>query len=539
MEIALLELCLNSMWRRLQHFANTVAGGAAIIAMASLSSRVIGLVRDNLFAKTFGASSTLDMYNAAFKVPDFIFNIVVLGALSASFVPVFIQRRTEAGSEAADRLASAVLNIMAVVLLLCAGLGLLFAPTIAHWLMADRGLDQQAGTAMLMRVMLLGVVCFGLSNVFSGVLQAKRKFLAFSIAPILYNLGIIVGILYLYPAVGLVGLAYGVVLGALLHLLVQLFAALHSGFCYQPFITWRTTGVRSILRLMPPRAFALGINQFNLMVMAAFALRMPAGSLTVWTWADNLQNVPINMVGVSLAISAFPVFSQAFAEQDFAKFKQVFSNNFRRLLFLIVPISVGILLLRAQIVRLVLGSFGSGAFDWQATIQTAQVLGVFAIALFAQASIPLLARSFFAHQDTRTTVTISVVTVIANLGLAFGLTNYLGLYGLALAFAISSLLNMLLLLLMLRLKFGDLDDIAIIKAVWRIIVATLAAGLVIHGIKYVVAPLVDMRTFIGILIQTICAVGGGGIVYLGIAYYFHFPELQIVRQQLNKLRRIF
>ena len=527
------------MWRRVRQFANTVAGGAAIIAMASLLSRMIGLVRDNLFAKTFGASSTLDMYNAAFKVPDFIFNIVVLGALSASFVPVFIQRRTEAGDEAGHQLASAILNILAVTLVIVAVVGVLCAGTIAHWLMADRGLDQQAGTALLMRVMLLGVICFGLSNVFSGVLQAKRKFLAFSLAPILYNVGIIIGVVYFYPQFGLVGLAYGVVLGAVLHLLVQMLAAFHSGFQYQPFTSWRTAGVSKIMRLMPPRAFALGINQLNLTLMAAFALRMPTGSLTIWTWADNLQNVPINMVGVSLAISAFPVFSQAFAEQDFAKFKQVFSNNFRRLLFLIVPISVAILLLRAQIVRIILGSFGSGAFDWTATIQTAQVLGVFAIALFAQASIPLLARSFFAHQDTRTTVVISVITVATNLGLAFGLTQYLGLYGLALAFTISSLLNMLLLLLMLRLKFGDLDDIAIIKAVWRIIVATLAAGLVIHGIKYVVAPFVDMRTFVGILIQTVAAIGGGGLVYLGIAYYFKFPELQIVQQQLHKLKRLF
>ncbi len=526
------------MWRRIKSFANTVTGGAAIIAVASLLSRAIGLVRDNLFAKAFGASSVLDMYNAAFKVPDFIFNIIVLGALSASFVPVFIERRTKAGDEAANTMASAVLNLLGIALVITALAGLLLAHPIASFLMADRTVDQQLGTASLMRVMLFGVVCFGLSNVFSGVLQAKRKFLAFALAPILYNVGIICGVVWLYPRFGLIGLAYGVVLGAALHLAIQAIAAFASGFQYRPLASWFTPGVGKIMRLMPPRAFSLGINQVNLTIMAAFALRMPVGSLAIWTWADNLQNVPINMVGVSLAISAFPVFSQAFAEQDFAKFKLVFSNNFRRLLFLIVPISVTILLLRAQLVRIILGSFGSGAFDWSATVQTAQVLGVFAVALFAQASIPLLARSFFAHQDTKTTVWISVITVVTNISLALGLTQYFGLYGLALAFTLSSLLNMLLLLLMLRLKFGDLDDLNIIKAVWRIMIATLIAGIVIHGIKYVIAPLVDMHTFIGILTQTVAAVTGGGIIYLAIAYYFQFPELQIVKQQLHKLRRL-
>lgn len=526
------------MWRRLRSFANTVVGGAAIIAVASLLSRVVGLVRENLFAKAFGAGSTLDMYNAAFKVPDLIFNIVVLGALSASFVPVYIERRTKGGQESANVMTSAVLNLLGLALIVMAVVGLFLAQPIASGLMADRPLEQQLGTASLIRVMLLGVICFGLSNVFSGVLQASRKFLAFALAPILYNLGIISGILWFYPHFGLIGLAYGVVFGATLHLAIQALAAFSNGFKYHPLASWRTPGVGKIMRLMPPRAFSLGINQINVTIMAAFALRMSEGSLTIWTWADNLQNVPINMVGVSLAISAFPVFSQAFAEQDFAKFREVFSNNFRRLLFLIVPISVAILLLRAQIVRIILGSFGSGAFDWPATIQTAQVLGVFAVALFAQASIPLLARSFFAHQDTKTTVWVSIVTVITNLGLAFGLTQYLSLYGLALAFAISSVLNMLLLLLMLRLKFGDLDDINIVKAIWRIIVTTLAGGLTIHGIKYIVAPLVDMHTFIGILTQTILAIGGGAIVYLAIAYYFSFPELQIVKQQLQKLRRL-
>ena len=168
---------------------------------------------------------------------------------------------------------------------------------------------------------------------------------------------------------------------------------------------------------------------------------------------------------------------------------------------------------------------------------TAQVLGIFAISLVAQASLPLLARSFFAHHDTRTTLYISLGSMVLNFVLAYGLMDYLQLYGLALAFAISSLVNMLLLLFFLRIKFGDLDDATIVRSIWRIMVASVAMGLTIHGMKYFVAPLVDMHTFIGIFIQTVASLAAGGTVYLVAAYYFHFPELQIVRQQLTKLRK--
>lgn len=526
------------MWQRISHFAQTVAGGAAIIAVASLVSRMVGLVRDNLFAQTFGASATLDMYNAAFKVPDFIFNIIVLGALSASFVPIYIEHRTKAGEDDANRLAGTVFMLLAITLCVLAVIGWFLAKPLASWLMAERSLAEQLGTAELMQVMLLSVICLGLSNVFSGILQAKQKFLAFALAPIVYNLGIIIGILWLYPIFDIIGLAYGVVLGAVLHLIIQGTAAVMQGYRFYPSLNFRLPGVQQLLRLMPPRAFSLGVAQINTLILVAFALRLPSGSLVIWTWADNLQHVPINMVGVSLAISAFPVFSQAFADQDLNKFKQVFSSNFRRMLFLIVPISVAILLLRAQFVRIILGSFGSGAFDWADTYATAQVLGIFAVALFAQSAIPMLARSFFAHHDTKSTVWVSVLTVLLNVGLAYGLSSYLGLYGLALAYSIASLFNMLVLLIVLRIKFGDLDDVVMIQSIWRIVLGSVAAGLVIHGLKYVIAPLVDMHTFLGVFVQTVGSLSGGVIIYLGIAYYFNYPELGIVKQHLKKLRQL-
>lgn len=529
------------MWlflkRAAQKMSTTITGGALIIGTASVFSRLVGLLRDNLFAKYFGDSYILDAYNAAFKIPDLIFNILVLGALSASFIPVFLELWHKENKAQAWETANSVLNILLIGLVSLAGMAFLGAPYVSQYiLMSERSIAEQELTTQLMRIMLVSIIFFGISNIFSGILNSFRKFLAYALAPIFYNFGIILGIVVLYKYYGAVGLAYGVGLGAALHFLVQLPAVLKTGWRYSFKINWHGVGVRKILKLMPARSLALGVAQLNALIIATLALRLPTGSLTLWTYADNLQQFPINVFGVSLALSAFPVFSRAFATNNHAEFKENFSLNFRKVLFFIIPVSLIILLMRAQLVRLILGSLGHGQFGWDETIITAQVLGIFSVALFAQATIPMLARSFFAQQDTKTPVIISIITVLVNAGLAWVLSGYFGLYGLALAFSLSSLLDMLLLLAALRVRFGDLEDSQIIKSVFRIILASAIMGLVIQGMKYIIAPWVDMQTFVGIFLQTIISAGAGVGIYLFLAFYFKFSEVEIICQWLQKAR---
>ncbi len=185
--------------RLFQKLQSSVFGGALIIGAASIISRLVGLVRDNLLAKYFGASATLDIYNAAFKVPDFLFNILVLGALSASFIPIFIARRQRSGEADAFAMANTVMNLMVGTLLIFVVIGAVISPTIARWLMAERPLDQQLATSQLMRLMLISIIFFGISNIASGVLHSYRRYLTYALAPILYNVGIIIGILVFYP----------------------------------------------------------------------------------------------------------------------------------------------------------------------------------------------------------------------------------------------------------------------------------------------------------------------------------------------------
>ena len=516
--------------------SKTVMGGAIIIGTASMLSRVLGLFRDRLLASSFGASEILDSYYVAFKLPDLIFNILVLGALSSSFIPVFLSywhKDKNLSKKEAWRITNSVLNILLVILIVIGFLCFIFAPQIMHIIAPGFDSELKAQTADLTRIMLLSIVFFGISNIVSGILNSFKRFLAYSLAPIMYNLGIIFGILFLVPVCGIIGLAWGVVIGAFLHLVIQIPALFKTGYSYKFTFNFKHKGVREIGRLMIPRALALGVNQINQTVIVIIASTLAAGSIAVFNFANNLQFFAISAFGISLAIAAFPVFSQAFAEKDKKKFIETFSSTLRRILYFIIPISIIILLLRAQIVRLVLGT---GNFDWQDTYLTAQSLGFFAVSLFAQSIIPLLARSFFAQHNTKTPLIISLISMFVNIVLAWFLGSWMGVIGLALAFSISSIINMLLLLIVLRQKIGDLEDRKIVISVTKIIIASVVTALVVHGLKYLMAGLVDMRSFIGILEQTAVAGGLGLLIYFLISYLFKFEEISALKEIFVKIK---
>ncbi|PIY96635.1 MAG: murein biosynthesis integral membrane protein MurJ [Candidatus Kerfeldbacteria bacterium CG_4_10_14_0_8_um_filter_42_10] len=522
------------MFQEIRHkLATTIMGGAIIIGTAQVLSRLLGLLRERLLASTFGAGNTLDVYYAAFKIPDFVFNIIVLGALSSAFVPVFLEYWNKDKKEG-FRIANSLLNIIFLALLAVGVIVFFFTDLIIPLVAIGFDEEKKELTAQLVRIMYLGILFFGASNVVSGILHSLRKFIAFSLAPIMYNLGIIFGIVALVPRWGINGLAYGVVAGAFLHLVIQIPSVLRTGFRYRLLFDWSLAGVKKIGKLMLPRALGLGVTQINQIVITTIASTLAVGSVAVFNLANNLQYFPISVFGVSLALSSFPVFSQAFTEKNKEKFVLHFSQTFRRILFLIIPTSIIVLLLRAQIVRLILGA---GNFNWEDTILTAQTLGFFSISLFAQSLIPVLARSFYAFQNTRTPVIISIISMVLNIIGSLVFVQFWGVYGLALAFSLASLVNMILLLIMLRVEVGELDDQRIINSTLKIIFLSLLMGLVIQGLKYLIAPQVDMQTFIGVFLQTTGSMLGGLIVYLLLAAVFKFEEVASMVRMLKKAKQ--
>ncbi|MFA6514498.1 MAG: murein biosynthesis integral membrane protein MurJ [Patescibacteria group bacterium] len=511
---------------------DSITVAAALVALFSLISRLLGIVRDRILAGSFGAGTTLDIYYAAFRIPDLIFNLVVLGALSAGFIPVFTslikdlkdsdkkghQANHDANHEAWF-LASNLLNFLVLGLAALSVLGMIFAPALTRLITPGFGPEEQAKTAALTRIMFLSPVFLGLSGVLGGILQSFKRFLIYSLAPIFYNLGIIIGALYFVDLWGINGLAWGVVLGAFLHFIVQLPATYNLGFKYLFKLSWGDKNTRKIGKMMIPRTMSLAISQINLMITTIIASGLPSGSLSAFNFANNLQSFPVGIFGISFAIAAFPALSENSHNKQ--RLTEHFSNTFRQILFFVIPATVLIVTLRAQIIRVVLGT---GNFDWRSTFMTMDALGFFAISLFAQATLPLVVRVFYARHDSKTPFYVGLISIGINIILSVYLGKSMGVAGLALAFSIANILNLILLWTWLYVKVGALDLGNILLASLKLLIAAIGAGLASQIMKVVVWPFIDMSKFSGVFIQLTASFIVGLLVYAVFCYLLGSEE---------------
>ncbi len=529
-----------------------IGSAAVILAVSALVSRLLALVRDRLLAGKFGAGEELDIYFAAFRIPDFVFGILIMAGISTVFLPIFSEYFKKSAEEG-WKFASNILNCFLVLLIFVCGLLAIFAPFIIKFIVPGFNPEQEILVVSLTRIMLLGPIFFGLSSVFSGISHYFSRFLLFSIAPILYNISIIFGVLFLVPIFGLQGLAYGVVLGALLHWLIQIPAVKMSGFRHSLEFNFRYSGMLKSFRLMLPRVVGIVAIHLNLIVVTAIASTLTIGSIAVFHFANNLQHFPIGLIGASFALAAFPVLSLAWVNGQKDEFSEKFSLVFRQILFLIVPISFLMFLLRAQIVRIILGT---GEFGWWETRLTAASLGVFSFGIFALALIPFLARVFFSFQDTKTPAKISLLTVVLNIVLCFlfiwllgfqnifqeFIVNFLklqgikdiGVVGLALALSVSGIFQFFLLLAFLRGKIKEIR----LKEIWlsfqKIILASFPMAIFAYLTLQIAAKFVDMQTFLGVFTQMVLAGFVGMFVYFLVALLLKSPEIKIIKSLLIK-----
>jgi putative peptidoglycan lipid II flippase len=503
--IALTKKLLPKIFRS----SETIAGAALIIAAFSIASRVLGVLRDRILAGTFGAGQTLDIYYAAFRFPDLIFNLLVLGALSAGFIPIFSSLMSKGEDQKAWRLTNNIFNILSLGLTVLCSFGIIFAPWLTTFIAPGFAPEAQTILIPLSRIMFISPLLLGISSIVGSVLQSKRRFFVYSLSPIFYNLGIITGALFLAPRFGIIGLAWGVVGGSLLHLLIQLPTFFRLGFRYRMIFEWRDRNVLSVFKMMSARTFSLAVTQVNLIVITIIASTLATGSLAIFNLANNLQFFPVSIFGISFALAVFPLMA---ATEDRVTLRHLFSRTFRQILFFIIPATVIVIALRAQIVRLVLGS---GKFDWTATVLTIETLGFFAVSFFAQATLPLLNRAFFAQKDSRTPLYTGLVAEVVNIILSIWLSRKYGPPGLALGFSISTIVNFVLLFVFLHRRLSGLDERRIVISIFKFTIAALLAGCAIQAMKLLVWPYVDMSRFWGVLLQATTAGIFGGIVYLG------------------------
>jgi len=393
--------------------------------------------------------------------------------------------------------------------------------------------------------MFLSPILLGISAIFSGVLQYSNLFFAYSLTPIFYNIGIIIGIVFFLPLFNfdLRALAYGVILGAFLHLSIQIFPCIKSGFHPRFSFNFRHPGLQRIFKLMLPRTIGSGAFHLNLIIITSIASTLSPGSISVFSYSSNLQGLPIGLIGISFATAAFPVFSRHFVQEEKEKFSRKFLAIFSQILFLITPLSLLIFLLRAQIVRLVLGTsiVGNGLFGWWLTRLTAACLGIFCIALFANCLIPLLTRTFYSLHNTKTPVKIAIFSIVLNIILCYSFVNFLGsssffqekiinllklkgiqdisIIGLPLALSFSSIVQFILLFVFLRKKVKILDFKKTYKSILKILFSTLLMGIIVYIGLYISSAFLPMDKVLGILLQILIA------TILGILSYGFFSFL--------------
>jgi len=501
---------------------NSLKGASLILIITLFLSNILGVVRDHYLAQKI-PTSLLDTYYAAFRLPDLIFNLMILGAITSAFIPVFTsyiwQNRTKDGWYVAN----VFLNMALIAVILACIILFIIMPYLVPVLVPKFDLEKQEITLKLSRLMLLSPVFFGFSYIFGGIFNSYKRFLAYSVAPLFYNLSIIVATLFLSGRYSVYGVAFGVVAGAFLHMVVQLPAAYSLGFRWRLVWDPLCQGARRILKLMVPRTIGLASQQLLLLVYTAIGSALGGGAVAIFNLADNIQTMPTVVFGTAFATAVFPLLSETVSLKDDEKFSYYFNRILRTVLFFLIPLSVGMILLRTQIVRLILGS---GHFGWEQTILTSQTLGFFAISLVAQGSIPLLARAFYARQNTKTPMTISIISGLLSIIFGYIFAKTLGVAGLALAFSLGSFLNALLLYILFQKDNKTIQASVIFIFVAKVILMSLLMAVAIQLSKYILAPVVDMHRFWGIFVQTFGAATVGILVYFVLAWIFKLKEVR-------------
>ncbi len=504
---------------------------AIIIGGFTLLSRIIGFVRSSLFASFLGPGDTLDTYYAAFRIPDLIFNLLILGTISAAFIPTFIEL-LQTDKQRAYKVANSILNFSLISITLICGIIFLFAPQFVRLIVPGFEGIKHENTVFLTRLLLLSPIIFTFSNVTSSILNSQKKFLMVSLAPIFYNLGIIFGFLFLYPKYGLIGWGAGVLFGALLHVLVQIPQSRSLGFIYRPVLDLKDPAIKKIGQLFLPRVFGIDLTNISLIIATIIGSTLASGSISIFNLANDLQAVPLGIFAFSLSLASFPILSELYAQKNFVKFYQTLAKSISQILFFMIPITVITLLFRAYIVRL---GFGRGEFNWDHTILTFSTLGMFSFSLFSQSLTPLLSRAFYAQQNTKIPVVVNAIAMLINGIASYTLAKvfHLGVIGLAAGFSIASIFNALCLFSIQRHRLQKFAptiiaefDTLIFTPVYKTLLSSMFLGLVSYISLYLIAPLVNTDTTIGILIQS-------GIASLLGVLAFLFTAVKLKLQEVN------
>lgn len=509
---------------------------AILLGAFSLISHVLGLVRDRLLAQMIGPSATLDIYYAAFQIPDLIYLSVASLASITVLMPFMVRALDSDGKEAARKFFNEVLSGFLLLLVIVCVIVFFLLPYIVHIIAPGFSEGELSELVKVSRIMLLSPIFLGLSNMIGTVTQLMRKFFIFSLSPLFYTLGIVVGVVFLYPLWGTTGLALGVGLGALMHLLIQLPTVVSAGFSPRISTSLERKTLKQVVVLALPRTLGLSMNSIAVLVIIAIGSTLAEGSISIFRLSYNLEAVFMGLIGISYAVAAFPLLTETYARGQHDRWQEGILTATRQIIFWSLPIAALLIVLRAQIVRVILGS---GSFSWTDTRLAAATLALFAIGLVAQNMILVSVRAYYSANNTKTPLFINTFSAVVTIIGAFVLVHIFntvpmfryfmesllrveGIEGTAvlmlpLAYSIGTLLNAIMHWQDLKKKY-----LSIKNGLNRVMFESTAAAVIMGFVSYIMlrffASVFDLSTFLGILFQGLASGIAGILVGMFVLY---------------------
>lgn len=501
-----------------------IGSATALIAITSFISYAIGLFRDRIIAVNFGTTSATDTYNASFLIPDILFNLFIAGALVAAFLPVFTEYLIK-NKEEAYRIANTMLTGAVLVIGGLSVIAFIFMPQIVPYLFSDATQTMQTDIIAMTRLMLASAILFAISNTIGNILMCYKHFLAYSLSPIFYNLGIILGVVFLNENFGIYSAAWGVVIGAVLHCIIRVIDVITTEYKYKPALNFSHPGFKKIIKLMIPKAISLISWQLNLYIFAIVGIKLIEGGLAAFNFARNIQSFAVSLFGIAFATAVFPYLAGSVSNGDQKAYTDHMQKTIQRILFFTIPAAVGVMTLSTPLVELILSG---GVFDENSIKLTSLILFFFAISIPFESLSHILARGFYARQNTVTPMIINVISMILIALSTIFLAPRYGIEWFSIGFSLGFVFYIIIMLTFLKKHLQGFNLRNFLSSFVKTIVAT--------GIMAIVIILsAPIQNFIDPKIAHISRIIIGGLTFFAMAFLLKSDELGSVKYVLNRV----
>jgi len=508
-----------------------IARYAGLVIIATLVSRTLGLFREVVISNKFGATIETDAFFVAFMIPNLLRSLLGEGGLDSAFIPVFTEYLTKFNKKRAEYFASNIMNILIIILIIIIALGIWITPLLIKVIaLGFKSNPYKYELAInLTRIMFPYIGLVAIASLFMSILNSYQNFFVPALSPAMLNISMIFLAFTFAGRYGIYSLAIGVLLGGIGQGIIQIPELLKNRVEYKLVLDFKDEGVNKILNLLLPVIFGLGITQINVIVDRTIASTLIDGSISALYYANRLVQFPLGAFGIAISTAVFPTLSQFTAQDNIPDFKHSFLFGWRLLLYITIPSTFGLIVLREDIIRLI---YEHGIFDSKATIMTTHALLYYSLGLFAYASVKLITMAFYALKDAKTPVKVGIIIVLINIALDLILVRFLAHSGLALATSISAIINMIVLLKYLGVKTGELEIKNQVVFLLKTILASIIMAISCTFFKTILGNFLEFSSKINQGIEVLILIVGSGIIYIIFSYLFNIPEIKNLKKHL-------